>query len=275
VRASGGGVRSAAGGPPGLMQGAVRVDNDAVTTAETERSPRRSRPVVIQILRGVGWTMAGLLSLTLAEFLLTNPGDQSPIQFDSGGWHATVDLHPQWRAILLVGAVAGVSYFLFRRVRRWPTRPRWLLPLGVVVLVAAAVPALKPFTTSSELDSRSCVPLVDAWHPVVHNPGPSDLAVWQSQYKSLSPIPSDLVDPVKRRAFVDEERRIFLAEQQQIRSTAAFQRADGYIIWTFTRGVCTPRSRQYLTFSAALLGIGAVIGVGAVSVRRRRLQTSH
>ena len=253
-----------------LRPEAVRVDDKAVLTAESGRAPRGTRPVVIQLLRGVGWSVAGLSSLALARLLLTTPGDQGLIEFDNSSWHPTIHLHPQWQAIFLVGAVAGISYFVFRRIRGWPTRPRWLMPVGVVVLVAAAVPALKPFTTTSELDARSCVPLVDAWHPVVPDPGPSDRAVWQSQYKSLSPIPSDLVDPAKRRAFVDEQRRVLLAYQQQIRSTPAFHRADRYIVWSFTRGICAPRSRHYLVASGALLSGGAAIGLGGVTVRRRR-----
>jgi len=168
--------------------------------------------------------------------------------------------HPQWAAIGILTGLATGSWLVHRQLRRWVSKPRWLVPMGAVVLVVALVPALKPFTVEPEAVSVSCSPLFDDWHPVVPRPSQSEIDTWNSVY-SISPV-VNLRDPAARRAY--------FAEKDRIRATPAFHRADKWFLWSFGDGPCVARSRHDLLVSGALLGAGATTITTALVVRRRR-----
>ena len=124
-----------------------------VVTADAPTQNRR--PINVQVLRGIGWTAGGLLTLFVAGLLIQKPGTNEGFIEDDVDGHTTVAIHPQWKAIALVVGVLVASTIVFRRLRKWQARPRWLLPLVIAILFAASLVALKPFGLSEELTSRT------------------------------------------------------------------------------------------------------------------------
>jgi hypothetical protein len=242
-----------------------------VATTDLIAPARARRPIGVQVLRGIGWTGAGLFALGMAALLVETPGANEGIINDDLNGHTTIAIHPQWKAIAVVFGVVVVCTLAFRRLRRWQARPRWLMPLAVVILIGSTITALKPFGMSSESDSQSCIPVVDAWHQVVPNPGPVDMRVWRSQF-AVQLHRSPYTDPARSRQFYDQQRATIRAQESAIKATPAFQRGERYMDWTFTQGVCAPRSRQYLGVSALVLigGSAALAAVTVVPLRRRR-----
>jgi hypothetical protein len=212
---------------------------------------RRTPPVLVQVARGVGWTALLLATLLIGLLLVTKPGRAN-------------GFGPQWEAIAIVGAVVVGTVLVVRRLRRWPARPRWLVPSVFVLVVVAALPAFAWFDRNDEgISGISCVPLVDAWHEVVPAASSSDMAVWTGLERVFTPLSSD---PVLRQAAIEQER----AEIISVRATPAYQRADRYVLWNTSQDSCAPRSRDRLLLSAGLLAGGALLLTGATVVATRR-----
>jgi hypothetical protein len=215
-----------------------------VSVTDISEARRGTASVPVQILRGIGWTVLLLLAIAIAAWLF---------------WTRE---HPQWVTIGVLGGLAAGCWLVRRHLRRWATRPRWFLPVGAVVLAVALVPALKPFTIDPEAVPVSCTPLFDAWHPVVPRPSQSDLETWRSVYSAAPLGINPLRDPAARQAL--------FAQMARTKATAAFRRADKWVVWTFGSGTCVARSRHDVLVSGALLGAGAIGITTALVVRRRR-----
>ena len=189
-----------------------------------------------QIGRGVGFTTLGLGLIGAGVWV-----SGAPEASDNGD----VTFQPHWAlyAVLCVAAIAG--YMLVWRVRRWAARPRWLLPLTAGVLIVAAVPALKPYTIAPELTPLTCVPLLDAWHPVVPHPSRADWAVWTAIYEATPPS-------------TQTEAKADLARVQTAKATPAYAADARYAQWTFGPGECVAKSQRTLSISLAILAGGTV-----------------
>jgi hypothetical protein len=218
------------------------------TTARSTDLSRRS--IAAQVGRAAGFTalVVGLIGVGVWV-------SGAPEASDNG----YVTFRPHWALYGALCAAAAAGFFLVRRVRRWVDRPRWLLPAAAGILIVAAVPALKPYTISPELTPLTCVPLLDAWHPVIPHPGPTNWAVWTSIYSAPPPSTS-------------AEAKATLARVQAEKATSAYATDARYAEWTFGPGECVAKSRRTLAISLAVLGGGsaAVVAATALVKRRRR-----
>ena len=181
----------------------------------------------------------------VAEWLLGN----------GAGWDV-----PAWRrgTALVIGlvVVAG-SAVTWRRLRAWGDRPGWLVPAAAAVLVAGLLPALILPAPADDFTGRPCVPIADAWRPVV-TASASDLAFFRAGMHNG--LPSSVHDRASLAAYTASQR----ARQQ----SPAYQRASRYELWAAGGGTCAPRSRVGLGWSALGLGLGTV--AVSMGVRRRR-----
>lgn len=215
------------------------------------------RSVVHQVLRGVGFTLAAsfwlLLALWLAGGLLTS---------EDAFVEAAVPPARRAASVAVVVALAVAVLLVRRWLRRWEDRPHWLMPAAWLVLLGALIPAVAIPTARDDFGSRVCVPLADAWRPVL-TASASDLAYWRSVYAAAPPPLTH--DHAQNRA----QLQGYLAAQSAKRAAPAFVRADNYVLWASAGGSCAPRSRTALGWSAAGFGLGA--GGIAFAVRRRRV----
>jgi hypothetical protein len=213
----------------------------------------RRKFVSAEVRRGLTTTAALLGALWLLHRLFEETGEE-PLT------DGAFTIQPHWAAIAIVAAVIGIALVLWYFVRGWQWRPRWLVPVGAIVLGAAGVLAANPFTPIDH-SYLVCVPLVDAWHPVVPRPNTSDVRVFNSTFASPSTVQSAA------------EFREFRVASNAARHTPAFKRVTTYLDWSVSKDACTPRARRYLAASAATLVTGAagtIVGVGR-SRRRRQL----
>ena len=247
------------------------VDTPFMATADGSQALRSTPSAAHQVVRGIGWSVAGLATLLLVTMVLKNPGAKDGItNTDTDTGHTTVNIEPQWKAMLVVAVVAGSAFFVFRRLRRWSERPRWLLPFSVVVLVASAALMLMPLTvTDGYSDSHTCSALLDAWHPIVANPGAADLAVRSSLY-NVKLEHSPFHDAARERAFYAAQRTRIEARGRAITATPAYQRAERYVEWTTSQNACAPRARTLFAASSAVLLGGAAGLSGATALSRKR-----
>jgi len=247
-----------------------------MATVDTASAPRATPSVARQVLRGISWTAAGLATLALASALLKNPGATDGItNTDTNTGHTTVNIEPQWKAMFVVAVVAAISFLVFRRVRRWSERPRWLMPLSVGVLVAGCALMLWPSTVSDAYDdTHTCTALLDAWHPVVANPGAADLAVRASLY-NVQLKHSPYHDAARMHAFYLEQQRTLQARDVAIRATPAYQRAERYVEWTISQSACAPQARARFAASSTVFVGGAALLAGAVALSRKRKAARH
>jgi len=247
-----------------------------VATTEITPAPRATPSVARQVRRGIGWTAAGLAALVLASALLKNPGAKDGItntNVDTG--HTTVNIEPQWKAMFVVAVVAAISILVFRRLRRWSERPRWLMPLSVGVLVAGCALMLWPSTIADAYgDTHTCTALLDAWHPVVANPGAADLAVRAGLYN----VPlqhSPYHDAARMHAFYLAQQRTLQSRAAAIQATPAYQRAERYVEWTISQNACAPQARTSFAASGAVFIGGAAALTGATAITRKRKAARH
>ena len=211
--------------------------------------------MVAQIGRAAAFTLLALGFIGLGLWV-----SGAPEASDNG----YVTFQPHWALYGALCTAAAAGFFVVRRVRRWAARPKWLLPGAACVMIAAAVPALKPFTISPELTPLTCVPLLDAWHPVIPHPAPADWAVWTSIYSA--PPPSTAA-----------EAKATLARVQAEKATPAYATDARYAEWTFGPGECVARSQRTLAISLGICGGGSVTVVLAAAMwalRRRRVKTA-
>jgi hypothetical protein len=211
------------------------------------------RPVGRQLLRGIGF-FAGLAAAGFGILMLV-----TLVQWVRGVDDAA--LIPAWRritALAIVAVLVAGSILTWRRLRAWADRPRWLVPMAGLVLVAALVPAVWLPAPAEDLAGSSCVPLANAWRPIV-TASAADMAFFESGRRSGPP------STVRDHASLLAYTAVLRARQQ----TPAYQRASHYITWVVTGGRCAPRSRTALEWSAAGLGLGAA--AITLAVRRRRL----
>lgn len=232
-----------------------------MTSAGIGAAPRPNRAVGVQIARGVGFTVLLLVGLWAAVYV----GSALFFIRDFGAYV----FHPYWPAVVPVAALIVASVIAIRRMRAWAERPRWLIPCALLVVGATFAFAFVPFSVTREHASNSCIAITDAWHPVVATPAPADMAVWHS-LSEVPPIPSPpYADAVRRLAFARREIRIYRARHDRIFATAAYQRADSYIWWTYGQGPCAAPSRNLLAASGGTLLFGSAM-LGIAVTRRRR-----
>jgi hypothetical protein len=231
-----------------------------MATAETSMT-RPHKSVGRQVIRAAVGTVVGLGVLWLVALLLTTPDEKAPALIENDlDRHTAFHLAPQWTALLIVVVLAGISWVLWRRIRRWSARPRWLLPtLGGLAAIACIV-ALAPFTVPKVdplIDgSTDCVALVNAWSPGVPTPSPSDL----NAYKTAN-------EPLTRAQYQDPA---VVAAARLAQTAPAYQRVERYWMWTYGNpsSACVPRSRKMLGGAAAVLAAGLVC-IGGVLVLKR------
>lgn len=235
-----------------------------MTSAGFGIAPRPTRSARVQIARGIGFTIALLVGLWITIYvgeLLFFPHDLNTRPF-----------RPYWPAVVPVAVVGVGSASAFIHMRDWTGRPRWLIPCSLLVVATTFAIALVPFSVTREFGSNVCVAIADAWHPVIPTPAPGDLAVWHGLHElSPGPVPP-FIDPVRRRAWAQNEIRTYRARHDRIVATAAYQRADRYVWWTLGQGPCTSTSRKLLVASGTDLTLGT-LGLGTLARRRRRSQT--
>jgi hypothetical protein len=237
-----------------------------VASAGIGAAPRPNRSVGIQVARGVGFTVVLLLALWITIYI------GAALFFTDGS--SASDFHPYWPAVVPVAVVAIASVLAYRRMRAWTERPRWLVPCSMLLIGATLLIAFFPFSVTREFASNTCMAITDAWHPVTATPAPADMAVWHSLFENPIP-PSPYTDPVRRHAYYQREIRSYRARHNRIVATAAFQRADRYIWWTYGQGPCTAASRDLLVASGATLLLGtAALGVAVTRRRRAYLRSA-
>jgi hypothetical protein len=212
---------------------------------------RGGRPIHRQLLRGVAITVALLVGLllvaTAVPWLLNGDG------FDDLSAPRRLAVAGTW-----VGLAAGLT-FTWRRLRRWSERPRWLVPAAAAIVVAGLVPAVVMQAPVQPGFISHCVPVADAWRPVMARPSAADVA-----YMTAHPKPSHVSLNVMTR----QQRDAFDAAFNVWLSSPAYAHMTIYSIWQDGPGPCAVPSRAHLGWSAAGLGVGAA-GL-TVAVRRRR-----
>jgi hypothetical protein len=213
--------------------------------------PARDASPTVQVLRGLRW--AALVAVTVVALAW------------SAGFVGSTNYVRRWNPLplLVVCAGAGVAV-LGSRLRSWGRRPRWF-PIGATtVLAVAAIPVVWPFAITNDVATQTCLPILDAWRPIVAKPSERDMHVWQSAW--AVPPRSVLSDAAKRRAHAVARDRVI--------ASPAYRRAMDYAAWRLGRGVCAPRARRHAGASLAALAAGVLtLGAGS-TVRRRRLKSS-
>ncbi len=207
--------------------------------------------VLRQVLRGIGFTLLGLVAVVLAG----DAGDWLRGQSGWGDLSATERSAVAGSWLVLVAALV----LTWRRLRRWQERPRWLMRCAAVVAFVGLLPMVAVPAPAQARDISHCVPLADAWRPSVSAPAAADIAFARS------------VDAVEHRRVAQRPYRpshgaadAYLAqiESPAYSSVALFQ------LWQRSPGSCASRSRVARGSSAAGLGVGAA-AIG-LAVRRRR-----
>jgi hypothetical protein len=233
-----------------------------VTSAGIAAAPRRNRSVRVQIARGIGFTAALLVGLYVVLYV-------GAVLFYVNDDFNESTFHPNWSAIVPVTGVAVATWLVLWRARAWDGRPRWLVPCSLLVVTATLLIAFWPFRVTTDTIPTTCAAIADAWHPVVSEPAPADMRVWRTSIAIVPFVKSPYTDPVKRRAFYQQELSRIHARQARLEAMPAVQRAERYIDWTYTRGVCTPTARSLLIVSGGTLALG-VGALSALTLRRRR-----
>ena len=203
-----------------------------------------------QLGRGVAFTVALLVGLTVA--------------FSAVGWLIDLDGDSDLSAAQRTGvglawlAIAAVLAVLWRRLRQWSGRPRWLVPAAVVIAVAGLTPAVIAPAPHRPAYISHCAPLADAWRPVMAAPTVADLA-----YMKAHPKPTHVSLNVMTR----QQRDAYEAAFNAWLSSPAYSHVLLYQLWQDGPGPCGASSRTDLGRSAAGLGVGAL--ALTIAVRRR------
>jgi hypothetical protein len=204
------------------------------------------------------FTALGLAALWMLLVLLVDPVE--------GGL-----VHPQWRSIGVCLFIGCAVFAVLRAYRRWTQRPRWLVPLSVVVVLFATGIAFAPFSIrgSDTSSSTDCVAVVDLWHDVVPSPSASDWQLFESWWFTLPP-PLTATDPAERRRQFAAQREAAIARTTELEASPGFQRAYRYITWQSSQEACAPQARRYVAASGVVLvgGLAALTTIAAI--RRRR-----
>ena len=133
------------------------------------------------------------------------------------------------------------------------------MPAAVAIAIAGVAPGVVMQAPARAQLISHCIPIADAWQPVMAPPAAADVA-----YMAAHPKPSraglEQMTRQQRHAY-EEAFNVWL-------SSPAFARTTLYTLWQYGSGSCATPSRARLGWSAAGLGVGAA--ALTVAVRRRR-----
>ena len=142
---------------------------------------------------------------------------------------------------------------------------RWVrgARVGLLVLLGAAlIPAILPFSVETGDSDRVCVPALHGWHADRQKPSEADLQELVDNMTQL-PSPEAMRDPLQREKW--------LAAEESRASTPGYKRAESYVEWIGGPGACIPESRHRLIQTGVGLGgIGIVATAGTFVLHRRK-----
>src|SRR3954470_18226006 len=136
---------------------------------------RGGRPLHRQLLRGVAFTAGLLVGLYLAALTIA-------WLYNEDGF---VDLSTP-RRLAVAGTwvgIAAAASLTWRRLRSWSERPRWLVAAAAVVAIVGTAPAVAIPAPAVAGFISHCVPVADAWRPVMPPPSAAELAFVRSHPK--------------------------------------------------------------------------------------------